>query len=476
MLNPIKVFSKVYVGFKDQKLSTGDTEAPLLGFLTPYEETSAGRKRIETVDNWSRPQDVYGFNSITREPHLIEKAKVIPAVIFDNVPLEGFEISRAIKRTGWNGGNVVWRVLDPRGFELEISSANLAKILAYATIDAGVIKGRCVWGRFGGGNVLMPEGCPEFANVITNAEELNSPGLSKDKKIKASEIPLGAMVKLKNGRECIYYGKWHILSDDFRIGELDDIGNTIIVRHVLKHEGYFYAIAELNAISVKKTPSEKIDLVETEKLFNTLKGFRTFAKNQMIKSHMVSFTKFSKQDVLATFKQIDISKQIEEFDPGRNYYFSDCFDINNVNKIENGVGKHFKPFLVGRNIEHDKLVVLSSIEFPKGELLFKSTINEKGLSTLSADFWLLKQPSQDAVFSKGTANVSFRGRTVTLHQNNYSKQVSGPTHVNNLAFTVYRVPDQAFAQAIRNVVDEVLLVELVLVKACGTLVTNTLHC
>ena len=65
------------------------------------------KKRIETVKHWCGSKN---------ENAVFE--------IFENKPTHGFTISKEVRRL--TTSNVVWRIFDPRGFELEISSGNMA--------------------------------------------------------------------------------------------------------------------------------------------------------------------------------------------------------------------------------------------------------------------------------------------------------------------------------------------------------------
>ncbi len=150
-------------------------EVPL-GFLTPYEATKAGAKRVETVDAWIRDngvvRDANGnlvedrsvpprtFSGRTWYPNLFRQPE--PTQILDNVPLPGFKFTEMIRR--YRTSNVVWRVIDPRNFELEISSNNLAYIMQTHGIQKdSLISGNCVWARIGNQNYLIPEDTPYWA-------------------------------------------------------------------------------------------------------------------------------------------------------------------------------------------------------------------------------------------------------------------------------------------------------------------------
>lgn len=63
--------------------------------------------------------------------------------IIKNEPTYGFQIQRSVSR--YSTSNKVWRVLDPRGFELEITTGNFEDIVMGGTIHEGVIEGKCQW-------------------------------------------------------------------------------------------------------------------------------------------------------------------------------------------------------------------------------------------------------------------------------------------------------------------------------------------
>ena len=67
-----------------------------------------------------------------------------PPAVWDNTPLTGFKIEKSVSR--YSTSNQVWRILDPRNAEFEISTAVLEQIINDATIlKGGVIDARCAW-------------------------------------------------------------------------------------------------------------------------------------------------------------------------------------------------------------------------------------------------------------------------------------------------------------------------------------------
>ncbi len=139
----MKVFDKLYVAVKAER----GAESTMLGFATPYETNAAGQKRQRTVDDWG--------------------GKDATNTIMDNIPRAGFQIVDNIKRRYWGGGNVVFRVKDPAGFELEIQSQNLMMLIREVGISSGgVIEGKCIWGRDGSSNILLHESSDEFKHAL----------------------------------------------------------------------------------------------------------------------------------------------------------------------------------------------------------------------------------------------------------------------------------------------------------------------
>jgi len=219
MSDMIKIPDEFYLGRREQ----GKDDLPL-GFLTPEGTDSAARKRKETVNSWSKSMN-YRWELIDGQWKKFDTGSLGPQVI-KNELLSGYEIQREIRRTSsWNGGNVVWRMVDPRGFEFEISSGNLAKILDCATISKGVITSPCILGRLGPNNILMPEGSEPYQKAVADTKVL------KSDKISLKEIQLGDYVELKNNMKGIYLGAWLGLQKESK--RTTQSGGV-------EHEGHYY--------------------------------------------------------------------------------------------------------------------------------------------------------------------------------------------------------------------------------------------
>lgn len=113
-----------------------------LAFMIPYADESSPKKdqasfkkRKETCDRWGDSRD---------------------EMILDNKATTGFKITVPVVR--YTTSNVVWRVLDPRGFELEIYTANMKEIIEECNIVKGEIMHPAFWSIDNGKAYLCVEG------------------------------------------------------------------------------------------------------------------------------------------------------------------------------------------------------------------------------------------------------------------------------------------------------------------------------
>jgi hypothetical protein len=118
----------------------------------------------------------------------------------NSVPLGGFVLNRGVGGgRGWDGRNEYIRVWDPRGFEVEISVANLLYILQ----EGSSIKGKGLEGEFvyawrGTELILLPVGSKEYQESVTHTE--------RQGKV-VSGVIAGNKYITKEGTEVIYLGK-----------------------------------------------------------------------------------------------------------------------------------------------------------------------------------------------------------------------------------------------------------------------------
>jgi hypothetical protein len=197
MKTNVKIPEKHYVGM----VKRPNDHLPL-GFMTPWGEDKAARQRMDTVDRWARGTE-----------------KLEPMVI-DNLPLSGFRLTKSIRTTNY-GGHDHWRVEDPRGFELEITSGNLAQLLSVGTLDRGDILDECVWARYGKDNVLLSTATAEYREAVENTRVAG---------VKSSwrEARLGNRVVLQNNTKGLWLGRMHHVTHGYNTSGDSSIGDNEI--------------------------------------------------------------------------------------------------------------------------------------------------------------------------------------------------------------------------------------------------------
>ena len=250
---PAVIAEKLYVTIQYRKDAGNDDGH--LGFASPYTKDAAFQKRKATQDSWA-----YGYGCTIEidenddvtftagETSKVDTASAFiggwyPKVI-KNEPVEGFEIAKSVRRYGWSGsGNVVWRITDPRGFDLEISSDNFASIIACVDMEKGLIKGKCVWGREGAKNVLLPEVSEPYQEALARTKKVNA-------KVSLKDIQIGDTVDLLTTKVtdedsiAVYYGKMYFLCVEH--GETDVVASgSYYARTYPVFNGMFYLNREV---------------------------------------------------------------------------------------------------------------------------------------------------------------------------------------------------------------------------------------
>lgn len=132
-----------------------------LGFLHPHQpKVKADASRKKTQHSWAYKGNVYQVNddwwhkgaeygpydSINRRSTMIHYDEPLDTEhaprVWDNTPMSGFKIVNTVSR---DRGNKLFRVLDPRGLEFEITAQSLFRIIQTGAIEHGVILSQCVW-------------------------------------------------------------------------------------------------------------------------------------------------------------------------------------------------------------------------------------------------------------------------------------------------------------------------------------------
>jgi hypothetical protein len=155
-----------------------------LAFMTVHGTDAAALQRIATADNWARG------------PLQVKHT-------FANGPMTGFRIDEEVRR--WTTSNVVWRISDPRGFKLEISSGNMAYLLANTVFNNGLIAAELIWVRDGAINYLLPTDSEEFLSY----KRLS---VAKESTTKIKDLTVGDYVSLATGEIGTYLGMYSCVS------------------------------------------------------------------------------------------------------------------------------------------------------------------------------------------------------------------------------------------------------------------------
>jgi hypothetical protein len=212
---------KYYVGFQKERYSKTDDQR-MLGFATPIDNTAAYRKRKETVDGW--------------------RDKNIATIELENKPRYGFQIVDTVTRYRTN--NKLFRVLDPAGFELEISAENLFHIIASCTIAKGTIADPMVWARGPSKNYLISSNSEEYKMYL-------------QPKKSANHVP-GAWMKHKTGNVFYRYeGRFSYIILGYDVDRKDPLGG--------RYYGYYNRTQDFSKVEtdVKFTVNRKNDKTAT---------------------------------------------------------------------------------------------------------------------------------------------------------------------------------------------------------------------
>jgi hypothetical protein len=116
---------------------------------------------------------------------------------FQNIPTSGFKLGTVATR--YSTSNKFYRIIDPRGFQLEISTANLLDIIQTGEIAYGEIIGEYVWVK-STRDYLCSVNHPEYKRW------LNPPAKEKTKTLDINDL-----VILPNDGEALYIGKKYML-------------------------------------------------------------------------------------------------------------------------------------------------------------------------------------------------------------------------------------------------------------------------
>ncbi len=148
---------KIFITFKKEVLNSewvNDNWVVLdynvLGYAARYNPASEKcNKKNQDQLNWVRGYfndyivEEDGLYYIIRRPSGKKELFDFQPQIIDNVPMSGFKIAKFVSR--YSTSNKLWRIDDPRGFQLEISTSNMEDVLQEGSVVKGEILGLYKW-------------------------------------------------------------------------------------------------------------------------------------------------------------------------------------------------------------------------------------------------------------------------------------------------------------------------------------------
>jgi hypothetical protein len=331
---------KLYATIQHRK--EGNELPTRIGFISPFENNAAFRKRKESQDTWAYgrgtdfiikdDEGVYHGPDGTVDVAEYFMTNSFPRIV-KNEPATGFEIARSVRRSGWRGaGNVLWRIQDPRGFEIEITSENFASIIDCTSVINGVIQEECVWGRDGSSNVLLPTNSEPYKDATRQTDLVNN-------KVSLRDVKLGDHVTLidkgsKSGnRDGVYMGRmFAVYSAGIAIPDHSSYSTpmTNLTANV-QDLHVFYDLDDNKPYAVKKpvvgaivakavnssTHAENIQKINDQlSQGNSVTGFPTYAVMAVAKAADLKDITIELEDAVVEMNLNDRFKEIN----GTNYY------------------------------------------------------------------------------------------------------------------------------------------------------------
>jgi len=223
----MKIFDELYVGRVVRSRKGDPPEDYVLGYATPVENGVAFQRRKSSVDAWAQVNPRFGTKEVLE-----------PLTIQNNLQ-SGFKIVSKMTRYtwSWHGDNKdIWRVQDPRGFELEIGGENVYNIIESVGIEkGGIIPGRCLWGRDKGKNILLHEGLEIFSKAIDNPT-------NKKQYLKKGDLVVGKSYEIASYKNIplVYMGQYFGYSLEKTEEPIDGVEGAKLVHCRIKtHEGCY---------------------------------------------------------------------------------------------------------------------------------------------------------------------------------------------------------------------------------------------
>ena len=182
-----------------------------LGYII-YHDGKIWRKE-NSWEGWRHKEgDKIGYWDPETREHKKITVKGVKPIEFENVPTEGFVLNKKVGggNSGWNNRQTYSRVYDPRGWEFEITVANLLYILQECDSFKGKgLDGEFVYAWDGKDLVLLPTSSPDYV-ACKAYTDLQSVKFNSRK-----DLFEGYTYLTNKQEELIYLGRYEVCMDTY---------------------------------------------------------------------------------------------------------------------------------------------------------------------------------------------------------------------------------------------------------------------
>lgn len=276
-MSDYKIIDQWYVGFnsfsdyhigsstsEQSKLAGNSSKTFLIGFMTPDGDDSLAKKRKDTVDKW--------------------RDNTIPTVNIDSTPRRGFKLHSLVGRYSRDSNQDKWKVVDPLGFLLEITSTNFVNILKTCDLVDGEFQGEFVWLREGAQNRLVSVDSEDYKELLKLKSVTET--VTKSTKIGSKDLVIGYDYKSPSLGTVKYIGRYYTanmgysespwaksdISDDWRYGKNNKHSGKIELVNCSKSKDYLFLVMDgYNKNAIYKTSS----MPKLDSVVNTVEGIDT---------------------------------------------------------------------------------------------------------------------------------------------------------------------------------------------------------
>lgn len=317
--------TRIKVGFQERR----DTYTNKLGYVIYYDKKVL--KKEKSFETW--------------------RDEKIDTEEYDNNPRSGFCINKSVTRGGWDHfsqrtTNV--RILDPRGFEFEITPQNLIFILEHYSIIGKEIMGDLVYG-WGTDLILLPTNSADYDNCV-NYTKL------KHTSVSTKTYVLGDYYKTLNGNSYMYCGRanWYVNNNGWKT-------NNFFKKTVIKNAHIFKPI-NIETLSFLEGFDKNLKIVEhipnndsfsVEKSYEQLTIFQKGCNGSTFLGLSIEDTTWDNYEKFEDFFVKDNAGNVYYFNKSEHWYLTRN-GIKSISTIEDKI-KHIEKegvYLYKINIEY----------------------------------------------------------------------------------------------------------------------------